>query len=45
MSFTANFKKRACNQRSTEGDFFLVVAEAEGKGGKTSALEGEGLVF
>jgi len=41
---------RLWDQRSTEGDF-LAVAEAEGEGGKTSALkvevkgEAEGLVF
>ena len=38
-------------QRSTEGDFFLAVVEAKGKGGKTSAFEVkaegevEGVVF
>ena len=43
--------RRPCGQRSTEGDFFLAVAEAEGESGKTSALEvevkgeAEGLVF
>ena len=39
------------SQGSTEGDFFLAVAEDKGKGGKSLALkveakgEAEGLVF